>query len=83
MQTHTFPPIKRRNPCRAGKVHTGKAPTHRVPRPKEREQAHWLSQPRVCSNWCRAAVHRRGGEEGGGQGTSVVSIEYGASSHST
>lgn len=34
---------------------------HRVPRPKEREQAHWLSQPRVCSNWCRAASGRAGG----------------------
>lgn len=27
----------------------------RVPSPKEREQAHWFSQPSVCSNWCRAA----------------------------
>ena len=28
---------------------------HQVPRPKEREQAHWRSQPSVCSNPCRAS----------------------------
>ena len=29
--------------------------TYQVPRPKEREQAHWRSQPSVCSNPCRAS----------------------------
>lgn len=30
-------------------------PTHLVPRPKLRLQAHWLSQPRVCTNELRPA----------------------------